>query len=60
MTPRNVDVSLYDAGGGTLKVWSCTFTLKGSLDGKPGNEKKVKKLIERLISGIEIPDDLNL
>lgn len=58
MKPRNVSVSLYNAGNGEIKVWCVSFSLKGSVNGNLEAEKKFKKNLERFLSQVEIPDDL--
>lgn len=58
--PRDVSVSLYDAGDDTLRVWCASFTIKGSLPQGKDREAAIKrkqKQIERLLATIEIPEE---
>lgn len=55
--PKNISVGVYDAGNGELRVWCCSFSIKGSLirkDGIVDNEDRNKKeqLIARTIEKV--------
>jgi len=63
MKPRDVSVSLYDAGNGTLRVWCASFNIKGSIPKDPQGRsyesaiRKKQKEIQKLLETLEIPDD---
>ena len=63
MKPKDISVSLYDAGDGTLRVWCASFTIKGSLPKDTQGRtllsavRKKEKQIAQLIQMLEVPDD---
>lgn len=63
MKPRGVSVSLYDAGGGTLRVWCVSFDIKGAIPKDPQGRsyesaiRKKQKEIQKILEAVEFPDD---
>lgn len=51
--PRDLSIGVYDTGNGDLRVWCCSFSIKGSLLHKNGivdNDDRNKK--EQLIAHV--------